>query len=81
MIIQSDNSQVIDTMIEGGFSATSSAAIFDCKIMASGFREIMFENYNREANEVTHELASHSFSEYLDCIWDNDPLAFYFLSS
>ena len=33
-IIQSDNSQVIDTMMDGGFSATSSAAIFDdCRLL------------------------------------------------
>ena len=66
-IIQSDNVQVIETMLEGGFSATSSSAIFDdCRILASGFREISFEHCNRKANEVAHELARHSSMEHVD---------------
>jgi hypothetical protein len=69
-------------MNEGDFSATLSTTIFDdCKIISSSFREITFEHCNREANEMAHELARHSFTEHLDCIWDDDPLAFYFLSS
>lgn len=76
IVIQCDNSQVIDTMKEGGFSATSSADIFDdCRLLDTGFREITFEHCNREANEVAHELARHSFN---DCIWDDDPPSFLF---
>jgi hypothetical protein len=75
-------SQVIDTIKEGGFSATSSAAIFDdCRLLATGFREITFEHCNREANEVAHELVRHSFHDRIDCIWDDDPLCFFLLSS
>jgi hypothetical protein len=34
IVIQSDSSQVIDTTEEGGYSATSSSAIFDdCKVL------------------------------------------------
>jgi hypothetical protein len=43
-IIESDNHLVIDTMNDGAFSATSSAAIFDdCRIINSGFRDIKFQ--------------------------------------
>jgi hypothetical protein len=35
--------QVIQTMLDGGFTAMSSAAIFDdCRVLAVGFREIIF---------------------------------------
>jgi ribonuclease HI len=81
IIIQSDNSQVIDTMKEGGFSATSSAAIFDdCRLLATGFREITFEHCNREANEIAHE-ARHSFHDRINRIWDDDVPSFFSLSS
>jgi hypothetical protein len=70
-ILQYDNIQVIDTMKNVGFSATSSAAIFDdCNILVSGFREFTFEHCNREANASTHELARFSF---VDQFWDSDP--------
>jgi hypothetical protein len=43
-IIQSKNSQVIGT-VRWGFSAASSASIFDdCRLLASGFREILFKH-------------------------------------
>jgi ribonuclease HI len=58
LIIQSDNSQVIETTNEGGFSSTASAAIFNNRmILDSGFRNIYFEHCNRKANEVAHALA------------------------
>uniref|UniRef100_A0ACD5UC07 Uncharacterized protein n=1 Tax=Avena sativa TaxID=4498 RepID=A0ACD5UC07_AVESA len=78
VIIQSDNSLVVETMKDGGFSATSSATIFDdCRILSTGYREISFVQCNREANEVADELARYSFDNRLDCIWDDDPLASY----
>jgi hypothetical protein len=58
-------------MKDGSLSATSSAAIFDdCRILATSFREIIFEHCNREANEIA-ELedrirANLSFSTVLD---------------
>ena len=80
-VIQSDNIQVIQTMLEGGFSSTASAAIFDdCRSLASVFRSISFEHCNREANEVAHSLARHSYTEHIDCFWDDDHLAFYSLN-
>jgi hypothetical protein len=39
VILQSDNMHVIETMNNGGFSATTSAAIFDdCISLAAGYR-------------------------------------------
>jgi ribonuclease HI len=76
-IIQSDNSQVIDTMNDGGFSATSSAAIFDdCRILAAGYINISFEHCRREANEAAHEIARFCFENRIDCIWDDEPPSF-----
>jgi hypothetical protein len=52
---------VIETMNEGGFSATSSSAIYvDCRTMASGFDKIVFEFCPREANVVAHKPAKLS---------------------
>jgi hypothetical protein len=49
--------------------AASSASIFDdCRLLASGFREILFKHCNREANEVAHELARRSFADLLKLI-------------
>lgn len=82
IVIQCDNSQVIDTMKEGGFSATSSADIFDdCRLLDTGFREITFKHCNREANEVAHELA-RCLGIFLMIVFGTMiPLAFYLLSS
>jgi ribonuclease HI len=74
VVIQSDNLQVIETMNNGGFWATTSAAIFeDCVILAAGYRNISFDHCNREANEVAYELARYSFHDHVDQIWDSDP--------
>jgi hypothetical protein len=79
IIIKSDNSQVTETMKDGGFLPTSSAAIFNnYRILVSGFREIIFEHCNQETNKVAHELARHSFSDHIDCLWDDDPPRFSF---
>jgi ribonuclease HI len=72
-ILQCDNSHVIETMKNGRFSATSSAAIFDdCNILVLGFRSFKFEHCNREA----HELARFSFHDHVDQFWDDGPPSF-----
>ena len=51
------NSDVIDTMKDGGRSAGAAAAIFgDCFHYACDFIITRFEHCNREANKVAHEL-------------------------
>ena len=72
-IIQFDNVQVVKMMNDGGFSATSPAAIFDdCRILSSGLRAIKFEHglraikfehCNRDANEFAHELVRYYFAK------------------
>lgn len=76
-IIQSDNMQVIETMLGDGFSATQAAAIFyDCRILTSGFTKVCFEHCPREANMVAQELTRNSFRSKLSCFWDDDPPSF-----
>ncbi|KAI4997390.1 hypothetical protein ZWY2020_052732 [Hordeum vulgare] len=58
LIINSDNSEVIEIMKDGGRSAGAPAAIFDdCFHYACDFVATRFEHCNREANKVAHELA------------------------
>jgi hypothetical protein len=77
IIIQSNNMQVIETMVNGCFSATSSSAIFDdCMNLSTGYRKILFEHCKREANQVAHDLARHCFINHDDDFWDNDPPSF-----
>jgi hypothetical protein len=77
IIIQSDNVQVIETLMNGCFSAMSFSAIFDdCRMLSVGYRKIQFEHCNREANQVAHELARYSFINHVDEFWDNDPPSF-----
>jgi hypothetical protein len=77
-IMQSNNSQVTDTMKDGCFSATSSVAIFeDCRFLAAGYRNIMFEHCKREPNEAAHEIARFCFDNRIECLWDDEPLSFF----
>jgi hypothetical protein len=67
--IQSDNSEVTETIQDGGFCSTSSAAIFyDCAIPATSFTKVEFIHSQREANSVAHEIARHSFKIFDSCI-------------
>jgi hypothetical protein len=76
-IIQSDNIQVVEAMLDGGFSATAAAAIFlDCNFLASGFSKVSYEFCPRESNSVAHELARNCFQTFNSCIWDDDPPSF-----
>jgi hypothetical protein len=78
-IIQSDNMQVIDTMLSGGISSTSSAAILeDYRMLSLGMRKITFQHCHRETNKVADELARHSYLNHVDCFWDDEPPIFLF---
>jgi ribonuclease HI len=75
--VQTDCAQVVETMKNGGFSATSSAAIYDdCTILWSGFGKVSIEHCNREANQVAHELARVSFTSGNSCTWVDEPPRF-----
>jgi len=57
-ILQSDCMGVVETIKDGGFSATLAASLNDeCNIIWNGFQKISIEHYNRDANQVAHELA------------------------
>jgi ribonuclease HI len=75
-IIQTDCMQVMDTMKNGSFSATSLAAIYhDCKILLSGLENVSVEYCNREANQA-HELARDAYISGFSCNWVDEPLSF-----
>uniref|UniRef100_A0A453BDG5 RNase H type-1 domain-containing protein n=1 Tax=Aegilops tauschii subsp. strangulata TaxID=200361 RepID=A0A453BDG5_AEGTS len=58
LIVNSDNTEVIDMMKNGGQSAGAATAVFDdCYFMACEFTITRFEHCNREANKVAHEIA------------------------
>ena len=68
--VQTDCVQVVDTMMQRGFSSTSAAAIYDdCYVLWSSFNAASGEYCNREANEVAHELARNAFTSKSSCIW------------
>jgi ribonuclease HI len=75
--VQTDCVQVVEIMKNGGFSATSSAAIYDdCSILWSAFGKVSIEHCNREANQVAHELATVSFTSGSSCTWVDEPPRF-----
>jgi hypothetical protein len=74
---QTDCVQVVDTMKNGGFSATAAAAIYDDSIIVwSGFGSVDLVSCNREANQVAHELASDAFRTNNSCTWVDEPPRF-----
>jgi ribonuclease HI len=78
-MVQTNCVQVVETMKNGGFSATSSVAIYDdCSILWSGFGKVCIEHCNREANQVAHELARVSFTSGSSCTWVDEPPRFIF---
>jgi hypothetical protein len=59
IIIQSDYLEVVETMKQGGFSATAGAPIYDkCKILWYDFSLISIKHCNRDINRVAHNVAS-----------------------
>ena len=74
-IIQTDCMLVVETMNDGGFSATAATAIYDdCIILWSGFDSISIEHCNREANRVARKLARKARSSKSSCTWVEEPL-------
>jgi ribonuclease HI len=74
---QTDCVQVVDTMKNGGFSATAAATIYDDSIILwSGFGSVDLVSCNREANQVAHELASDAFRTNNSCTWVDEPPRF-----
>jgi len=77
--IQSDSVEVVQTMIESGFSATADVSIFDeIAVLWKEFREISISHYNREVNIVARELARQAFVQHNSQVWIDDPPSFIF---
>jgi len=77
-MIQSDYVEVVETMIQDGFSATASAPVYDeCNQLWQEFVSIVIEHYNREANRVAHELARVAITSKSSCICVDKPLTLY----
>ena len=66
--------EAVDTILDGGFSATTSVAIYDeCNQLLKGFVAILITHCNRESNSVAHELARQAMLEKSSCVWIDDP--------
>ncbi|XBI09353.1 hypothetical protein VPH35_136925 [Triticum aestivum] len=58
LVINSDNSDVIQAMQDGGlFAGPTTVVIDDCYHMSHDLVQARFEHCHREANSVAHELA------------------------
>jgi len=76
-MIQSDSLEVVETMQQGGVSATVSAPIYDeCGFLWQDFVDIHLDHCNREANFVAHELARVAMQSKLSCNWVDEPPSF-----
>ncbi|KAE8795187.1 hypothetical protein D1007_29920 [Hordeum vulgare] len=58
LIVNSDNTNVIDSMQEGGNSCGTAATILDdCYHMARDFTQVRYDHCQRETNSIADELA------------------------
>lgn len=73
MEVNSDNTEVIETMKNGGRSSSVAAVIFDdCYHLACDFPHVIFDHVPREANYVAHELAK--LAKHSVCVeWMDEP--------
>ena len=78
IMVQSDCLEVVETMKQGGFSATAGAPIYEeCKMLWQDFSSISIEHCNRDINRVAHNLAALAIQSKHTCIWVDEPLASY----
>ena len=64
----------VNTMLDGGFSATASAPILDeCSQIWKEFVAISISHCNRESNSVAHELARLAIVLKDSVIWAEEP--------
>ena len=74
LMIQSDCAEVVETIHQGGLSATASAPIYDeCAQIWQDFISISIEHCNRETNCVADELARMAMASNLTCNWVDEP--------
>ena len=74
LMIQSDCAEVVETIHQGGLSATASAPIYnECAQIWQDFISISIEHCNRETNCVADELARMAMASNLTCNWVDEP--------
>jgi ribonuclease HI len=74
LLIQSDCAEVVETIKQGGLSATASVPIYDeCAQLWQEFVSISIEHCNREANSVADKIARMTMESKLSCNWVNEP--------
>ena len=73
-IVQADCMMVVETMKEGGFSATSAAPIYDdCYNMWRDFVDVSIEHCHRDANRVAHEIVEDVSFVNTHVFWSINP--------
>jgi hypothetical protein len=71
--VNSDCSDVIEVMRNGGNSVGPAAAIYEeCTLLSRNYTEIVFYHCPREANVAAHTLASQSEGTQ-SIVWIEDP--------
>jgi ribonuclease HI len=69
-IVQSDCQEAVDTMMDGAFTASSTAPIFeDCYNIWKDLPMATIEHCDREANQVAHKLARQALVAKASCVW------------
>jgi ribonuclease HI len=77
IIAESDSVETIEACSGDLRWWNESAAIFaDCVDKAASIGSVTYKFCPREANQVAHTLARHSFSNKMNCNWDDDPPSF-----
>lgn len=72
--IQSDCMEVVQTMHDGGFSATAAVAIYDEIVQLwREFGDIAISHCNRSCNLVAHDLARQALLQKSAQVWVDDP--------
>jgi ribonuclease HI len=77
LIAESDSLETIEACSGGQRWWNECSAIFaDCVDKVASIGDVEFKFCPREANQVAHELARHSFISKTSCTWDDDPPSF-----
>jgi ribonuclease HI len=72
LLVESDCSEVVEVMQNGGNSLGAAAAIYEeCTFLCRGFSRVSFAHCPREANRAAHELSK--FNEVDHVVWHGDP--------
>ena len=72
LMVESDCSDVVEVMQNGGNSLGAAAAIYEeCTFLRRNFARVSFSHCPREVNMAAHELAK--FYEVYHGVWDGDP--------